>query len=77
MDFDDWKLNPWPGVFMELDCMFGPHSVNRFACFHNKQVDRFNRRYWNPGSEAVDAFTVDWSGENNWFVHQWPLFLEY
>ena len=22
---------------------------------------------WNPGSEAVDAFTVDWSGENNWW----------
>ena len=65
VDYDDWKLNP--GVFMELDRMFGPHSIDRFASFHNKQVDRFNSRYWNPGSEAVDVFTVDWSGENNWF----------
>ena len=65
VDYDDWKLDP--GVFMELERMFGPHSVDRFASFHNKQLERFNSRYWNPGSEAVDAFTVDWSGENNWF----------
>ena len=64
VDYDDWKLNP--GVFMELDCMFGPHSVDRFASFHNKQLERFNSRYWNPGSEAVSAL-VDWSGEINWF----------
>ena len=29
--------------------------------------------FWNPGSEAVDAFTCDWSGENNWLCP--PPFL--
>ena len=29
-------------------------------------MQRFNSRCWNPGAESIDAFTVDWSGENNW-----------
>ena len=64
IDYDDWQLNP--SVFSVFDKHWGPHSVDRFASFHNCQVPRFNSRCWNPGSEAVDAFTVNWSGENNW-----------
>ena len=65
IDYDDWQLNPL--VFSELDNAGGPHTVDRFASFQNSQVPRFNSRCWNPGSETVDAFTVDWSGENNWW----------
>ena len=49
-----------------LDSTFGPHTVDRFASVYNAQLERFNSKYWNPGSEAVDAFIVDWGGENNW-----------
>ena len=34
---------------------------------HNHQVQRFNSRYWSPGSEAVDTFTCNWNGEINWW----------
>ena len=71
VDHDDWRLNP--AVFRELDRKWGPHSIDRFADMHNHQVQRFNSRYWNPGSEAVDAFTCDWSGEINWWCP--PPFL--
>ena len=64
VDLDDWQLNPF--VFGMLDSRYGPHTVDRFASTYNTQLQRFNSRYWNPGSEAVDAFTVDWGGENNW-----------
>ena len=64
VDYDDWQLNPI--IFSALDSMFGPHTVDRFANSHNTHLLRFNSRFWNPGSEAVDAFTVDWAGENNW-----------
>ena len=50
----DWFLNPV--VFAELDAAWGPHTVNRFADFHNRQTPRFNSRCWNP---AVD---VNWRG---------------
>ena len=45
----------------------GAHTVDQFADFHNKQTPRFNSRCWNPGTEAVDAFTVDWHGDTNWW----------
>ena len=64
VDFDDWQLNP--EIFSELDGIWGPHTVDRFANNVNTQLARFNSRYWNPGSEAIDAFTVNWAGENNW-----------
>ena len=56
-DVDNWMLNP--EVFLESDEVWGPLAVDRFANFQNFQLSRFNSRYWNPGSEAVDAFTVN------------------
>lgn len=61
VDYDDWQLNP--AAFAELDVAWGPLMVNRFASCHNCQLPRFNSRCWNPGSEAVDAFTVNWAGK--------------
>ena len=63
VDHDDWMLNPV--VFQELHVMWGPHTIDRFADVHTRQLERFNSLYWNPWSEAVDAFTCDWSKENN------------
>ena len=60
VDYDDWFLDP--AIFARIDAMWGPHTVDRFASFHNAQLPRFNSRCWNPGSEAVDAFTVNWGG---------------
>ena len=64
VDHDDWKLNA--NVFVALDGMHGPHTVDRFASFYNNLVSCFNSHFWNPGSEAVDAFTEYWARENNW-----------
>ena len=65
IDRDDWAINPT--IFEFLDSMWGPHTVDRFDNSRNAQLARFNSRYWNPGTEAVDTFTVDWYGENNWW----------
>ena len=64
IDYDDWQLNH--RVFSDLDRLWGPHTVDRFASNDNTQIERFNSRCWCPGTEAVDAFTVHWAGENNW-----------
>lgn len=65
IDYDDWSINP--AVFGMLDAYWGPHTVDRFAHDQNAQLERFNSKYWCPGTEAVDAFTVNWQGENNWW----------
>ena len=65
IDLDDWCLNPI--ILNRVDKIWGPNTIDRFADFYNKQTPRFNSRCWNPSTEAVDAFTVDWHGENNWW----------
>ena len=65
IDYDHWYINP--EVFTWLDVIWGPHTVDRFADCHNCQLPRFNSRCWNPGAEAVDTFTTNWNGENNWW----------
>ena len=65
IDYDDWYIDQ--AVYKMLDTTWGPHTVDRFATAYNAQVQRFNSRFACPGSEAVDAFTVDWSKENNWW----------
>ncbi len=65
VDYDDWQLNRL--VFHNLDVMWGPHTIDRFASYYNAQTNRFDSRYWNPGCSAVDTFTCSWADENNWW----------
>ena len=71
VDYDDWYLNP--SVFEWLDVIWGPHTIDRFADHNNHQLPRYNSKFGCPGSEAVDAFTVDWSKEYNWWCP--PVYL--
>ena len=66
VDSDDWSVAP--EVFHLLENRWGPHSIDRFASNYNSKLPRFNSRYWNPGSETIDAFSVSWARENNWLV---------
>lgn len=63
-DPNDYMLDP--ACFNYIDVSWGPHTVDRFASVQTKQLARYCSRYRNPGCEAVDAFTVSWSKENNW-----------
>ena len=47
--------------------------MDRFASHYNAQLPRFNSRFWNPGTEAIDAFTADWHDDNNWLCP--PVYL--
>ena len=71
VDYDDWRIDPV--IFVQLDTLWGPHTVDCFASFYNKQMERYFSRFWNPGTEAVDAFTVSWNDEVCWWVP--PLYL--
>lgn len=71
IDTDDWMLNP--SHFRQLDDLWGPHTIDRFASHNSFQIARFCSRWWCPGTEVIDAFTVDWGRENNWLVP--PVFL--
>ena len=40
INHDDWMVHP--DAFAQLDLMWGPHMVDRFANGYNRQVSRFN-----------------------------------
>ena len=64
IDQDDYKLHP--NLLATLDILWGPHTTDRFSSYRTRQVPRFCSRFPNPDTEAIDAFSVVWSGENNW-----------
>ena len=70
-DFDDRKIHPQ--IFAWINSMWGPHSVDCFAHIDNTQLPKFYSRFWCPGSTAIDAFTVNWANDVNWWVP--PIYL--
>lgn len=56
--FDNYTIND--DVFHTLNCKWGPHTVDRFAYSYNAKLSHYNSRFYQPGAEAVDAFTLNW-----------------
>ena len=63
-DFDDWMINPY--LFRFLEQKWDPHTVDSFAGEHKSQTPSVHSRFWCPGSEAIDTFTVNWGCEVCW-----------
>ncbi len=74
LDHDDYTIND--NVFRKLDSLWGPHTVDRFACCYNAKLARFNSRFYQLGTEAVDAFTQNWSYNNNWLFPPTVLIIK-
>ncbi len=74
LDHDDYTIND--NVFRKLDSLWGPHTVDRFACCYNAKLARFNSRFYQLRTEAVDAFTQNWSYNNNWLFPPTVLIIK-
>jgi hypothetical protein len=75
LDYDDYTIIDT--VFMQLDALWGPRTctVDRFACFYNAKVQRFNSRFYQIGTEAVDSFTQNWVFKTiGFFLQQYRLY---
>ena len=67
IDQDGYMLDP--DLFATLDILWGLHTVDSFSSYRTRQVPQFYSHFPNPDTEAIDAFWVAWSGENNWLFH--------
>ena len=53
-------------LFLYLDAVWGPHSIDRFAYAASSQLPIYNSRFLDPNGMKVDALAQkDWSVENN------------
>ena len=60
----EWQLNR--GLFLYLNRMWGPHTIDRFATLTNTQLPSYNSRYADPCSSGIDALAQkDWAKHNN------------
>lgn len=66
VDYEDWGVSEHFFYFMNE--LWGIYTIDRFANSTNAKLSRFNSLFWNVNTEAVDAFSQNWSGENNWLV---------
>jgi len=71
VDHEDWGIISVE-FFNFMNDLWGPYSIDRFASSINTKLPRFNSLFWDVNSEAVDTFTQNWYGENNWLVP--PIF---
>ena len=67
----DWSIRQ--EVFDHINNMWGPHEVDRMAAAGNALLPRFNSRWRCRSTEAVDCFTQDWAGVNNWVCPPFSL----
>ena len=63
-DWEDFCLSP--EAFAEVERLWGPHTVDRFASHQACLLPVFNSQFWCPGTAGVDALAQEWVGENNW-----------
>ena len=63
-DTDDWSIDSEP--FAYIPPTFGIFTFDIFADNLNKQVARFNSKFYCADTEHVDAFSKDWANEFNW-----------
>ncbi|MES9880156.1 MAG: reverse transcriptase domain-containing protein [Sedimenticola sp.] len=72
-DSDDWGIS---FEFFHFLNTLGPAlTIDRFATSQNAKLPRFNSRFWNPGTLAIDAFTQNWSDDYNLLVPPVHLIL--
>ena len=63
---DDWQKRV--ELFQKISEMWGKFTIDRFANNENTKTEKFNSKYWCPGTSDGNAFTVSWSGDNNYLV---------
>ena len=62
VDVDDWQITN--ACFEYIENLWGPHTVDCFANYYNKKVEKFFSRFWNPNSSGVDFFVQNIGNEN-------------
>ena len=62
IDFDDWQTTH--DLFLSLEELWGPHTVDCFANYYTAKLPRFFSRFWNPGTSGIDFFAQELSSEN-------------
>lgn len=62
IDVDDWQISR--SLFLKLERLWGPHTVDCFANHYNFKTCHFFSRFWNPGCARIVFFVQSLGNEN-------------
>ena len=62
IDVDDWQISR--SLFLQLEKLWGPHTVDCFPNHYNFKISRFFSRFWTLGGAGIDFFVQSLSNEN-------------
>ena len=62
----DMQLNPQ--IFQMIDQRWGPHTIDMFATYQNRQIERFGALKPSPNQTWLDSMSHSWRNERGW-VH--------
>ena len=54
IDVDNWQISC--SLFLQLEKLWGPHTVDCFANHYNFKISRFLSRFWTPGCAGINFF---------------------
>ena len=57
-----------PDLSATIDILSGLHKIDLFSSYRTRQVPQFCNHFPNLDTEAIDAFSMAWSGKNNWLL---------
>ncbi len=55
-DNSNWQLSL--RKFKHFNKLWGPHTLDRFASYTNKQLPRYTAKWWDGSAEAVDSLPL-------------------
>ena len=62
VDFDDWQITH--DLFLSLEELWGPHTVDSFANYYTGKLTRLFSRFWNLSTSGIDFFAQEISSAN-------------
>ncbi|XP_057338489.1 uncharacterized protein LOC130676352 [Microplitis mediator] len=65
----EWELSQ--NAFNLITQKFDPFSIDLFATYENRKVEKFCSRFPSPESFRIDAFTISWKNEK---IYAFPPF---
>jgi hypothetical protein len=71
IDVSEYKLTR--EIFLKLNSLWGPFTIDAFASRANKQIATFWSRHADPETAGRDAFRQDWRRQKIWAFPPYPL----
>ena len=74
-EYNHYDFSLKPEIFHQLDVMYGPHTIDRFASDDSTQLPHYNTKFYSKKASGLDAFMLNWGYNHNNYVFPPPALV--